>query len=489
MSLLLALNTHAQADPGPTNIPLGVQTYVFGAIPQTVQVVQSPTDAGVFYSVQKTGSVSVTINQVVQSTPLVSFPTSVASPGLSVRVESGGESGLLSMAFDPNFSTNGFVYFFLTGGLVGETATYANVIRYRMTGPTTLDRSSAFRVLSFSRNAGIHNGGWMGFGPDGFLYISVGDAGQGSNATNLGVHHGKMLRIDVTRDDFPSDPLRNFGVPPGNPYVNTAGALPEIIAVGLRNPWRCSFDRATGDLWIGDVGAATAGAIYTLRAGGTLPANFGWPCYDRGLTQAQTNPSTCTDLGALSPALLTYSRNYGGSVTGGYVYRGCAMPLMRGRYIFADYVSGAVTSAKVNVDGTLSDAQAHRPQFGNQGPTGISCLLEDRSGELYLVSLGRGDITRLFAPAPWGRDLEANGTIDSCQSAYCGVADVAQLGGAIGPDGQLTADDLTGYLSAFFAGNLLVADLSRVGGFMQADGQVTSDDLIAFLGQFFVGCP
>ncbi|HEY3392945.1 MAG TPA: PQQ-dependent sugar dehydrogenase [Lacipirellulaceae bacterium] len=186
------------------------------------------------------------------------------------------EQGLLGLAFDPDYATNGYFYVNYTGA-----DNSLNVRRYRVLGDPALsnvaDPDSGHTILRIPKEPTWHNGGWIDFGPnDGYLYITTGDPGGGNAQLISTSLHGKILRVDVRSDAFPADPARNYSIPPSNPFVGREG-LDEIWAYGLRNPWRASFDRATGDLWINDVGELLREEVNIQPAGSAGGENYGWP--------------------------------------------------------------------------------------------------------------------------------------------------------------------------------------------------------------------
>jgi glucose/arabinose dehydrogenase len=311
-----------------------------------------------------------------------------------------GERGLLGFATAPDFLTSGTFYLYLTN-LVGDI----EVRRYRTLAGNRdqADPASANLILTFAHPVfGNHNGGWIGFGPDGFLYIASGDGGGGgdppNNAQNTNVLLGKMLRIDVSSDAFPADPARDYAIPASNPFA-TSGGSPEIWAYGLRNPFRASFDGATGNLWIGDVGESAIEEIDLMRPGDG-GANFGW----RILEGTQVFNGTPT--AALVPPVAEYAHGsgprQGNSVTGGYVYRG-PVEALRGQYIFGDFVSGNIWSfpvSRVSVGTTLPSSQfvLRRADFAPAAGTidNIAAFGLDQAGNLYIVDLD-GEIFRIEA--------------------------------------------------------------------------------------------
>jgi glucose/arabinose dehydrogenase len=286
-----------------------------------------------------------------------------------------GERGLLSMAFHPRFAETGWFFVSYT-----NTAGDTRAVRYQVTPPSAdvADPASGQTILAVDQPAANHNGGLVLFGPDGYLYIGLGDGGGGNsdNGQDLGTLLGKILRIDV---DHPASDLP-YSIPPDNPFVTTPGARSEIWALGLRNPWRFSFDRATGDLWIGDVGSALYEEINFQPSGSQGGENYGWDLME-GTHCRHANG--CDRLGLVLP-VSGFDRNEGCVVTGGYVYRGHAIPHLAGTYLFADYCSGDVWGLRATNAG----------EWQRIGPvsTGLRIVsfAEDANGELYLVDLEGG---------------------------------------------------------------------------------------------------
>ena len=308
-----------------------------------------------------------------------------------------GERGLLGFAPAPDFATSGTFYIYLTN-LAGDT----EVRRYRtlVGNRDRADPATADLILTFAQPFANHNGGWIGFGPDNFLYIASGDGGSAGDPQNNGQSTntllGKMLRLDVASDAFPADPARDYAIPPGNPFA-AAGGRPEIWAYGLRNPFRASFDPITGNLWIGDVGQGAIEEIDLMRPsdGG---ANFGWRVVEG--TQAFTGPA----LPGMVPPVAQYGHGngprQGNSVTGGYVYRG-PVESLRGQYIFGDFITGNLWSfpiTRVSIGATLpsSEFTLRNASFApNQGTIGnIASFGVDQQGNLYIVDFD-GEIFRI----------------------------------------------------------------------------------------------
>jgi len=352
--------------------------------------------------------------------------TLLATPFLTVSgLATGSEQGLLGLAFHPDHASNGYFYVYYT-----DTSWDTNVVRYQVSAdPDVADAGSATPVIGWGQPQANHNAGWMAFGPDDLLYIASGDGG-GSHDDDadhtLGTGNaqdttdnalGKILRIDVDGDDFPADPLRNYAVPAGNPFVGQTGD-DEIWAYGLRNPWRNSFDRATGDLYIADVGQNTCEEIDVQPAASAGGENYGWRLREGVLATPTGGVGGPAPAGAIDP-IFDYPHTApdcsqpgpaftGISVTGGYVYRGPVAELS-GRYFFADFGTANLWSlvwdgsSPATFDGTnYTDLTDHSgdPRFTpDAGSIGlVSSFGEDDAGNLYVLDLG-GDVFALPEPA------------------------------------------------------------------------------------------
>lgn len=292
-------------------------------------------------------------------------------PYLDIRERVGderSEQGLLGLAFHPRYAQNGYFFVNYTG-TQGDTV----ISRFQVSDsdPNRADPGSEMRLLNVPQPFANHNGGAVVFGPDGYLYLGLGDGGSAgdpmSNGQSLANLLGKILRIDV-------DGGAPYAIPPGNPFLD-GGGQPEIWAYGLRNPWRISFDRATGDLYIGDVGQNQWEEINFQPAGVPGGVNYGWS-YFEGSHPYQGNPPSGAQL---IPPILEYSHDLGCSVTGGFVYRGSQLPAWQGIYFFADYCSGRVWGALQDAGGSWQQ------EFLFAGLGRVSSFGEDASGELYLV--------------------------------------------------------------------------------------------------------
>lgn len=324
---------------------------------------------------------------------------------LSGSVSTGGERGLLGLAFHPNYLENGLFFLNYTNNQ-GNTV----IARYQVDdmNPNQADQSSGQILMTIEQPFSNHNGGHIAFGPDGYLYIGMGDGGSGGDPFNYSQNNqsllGKMLRIDV-------DNGNPYGIPADNPFVNTPSVLDEIWATGIRNPWKFSFDRETGDLWMGDVGQNAWEEINLQLADSPGGENYGWRCYE---ANASYNTSGCagSDNYVFPVAAISHNNPYNWcSVTGGVVYRGTEFPGMQGSYLCTDYCAGNILEIKADGQGGYSIHQA----LGNQG-FGFVAFGEDINGEVYLAKATNGTVYRVvdacgtFAPTleNLGLNLEAS---------------------------------------------------------------------------------
>ena len=309
-------------------------------------------------------------------------------PFLDIRnlVSSDNERGLLSVAFHPHYAQNGLFYINYTN-LGGDTV----VARYSVspTDPNRANAASAVTLLGVDQPFANHNGGQMQFGPDGYLYIGLGDGGSGGDpnnrAQNLNDLLGKILRIDV-------DGGSPYAIPSSNPFVGSTNARGEIWSYGLRNPWRFSFDRATGDLWIADVGQGTWEELDFQPATSIGGENYGW----RRMEGSHCfNPSVNCNNGIVSLTLpvIEYDHDEGCSVTGGYVYRGTRSPRFAGTYFYGDFCSGRIWGA-TRANGVVTSRQLLDTSFN------ISTFGQDMNGEVYVADYGNGVLYRVADSRP-----------------------------------------------------------------------------------------
>ncbi len=323
-----------------------------------------------------------------------------ATPFLDISADVGtaGEGGLLGLAPAPDYETSGEFYVHITNN-VGDT----EIRRYtRFTfAPNAADPASEELILTVAQPADNHNGGWIGFGADNLLYIALGDGGGSGDPFNNGQDNntllGAILRIDPTTDGFPTNASRNYAIPPGNPFASSSGA-DEIWAFGLRNPYRSSFDRDTGDLYIGDVGQGDIEEIDLVPDGDNSGLNFGWP--RREGTQREQGSDSPNFTNPVTEYAHGSGPREGNSVNGGYVYRG-PIAALQGRYFFSDFISNNVWSIPVSEfsqgdtissDDFIIETDVLTPDAGAlDSMVGFG---EDNDGNLYILTIG-GDIFRI----------------------------------------------------------------------------------------------
>lgn len=385
----------------------------------------------------------------------------LATPFLDITgpVRSGGERGLLGLAFHPDYAVEGAdgenkFYVYYTGD-VGAGDTF--VSEFSAVSDTIADPSSERVLMQIDQPFSNHNGGWIGFGPDGYLYISTGDGGSGGDpgnrAANLSSMLGKMLRIDVDTQDTGLE----YGIPADNAWANDGDSTTrdEIYHYGLRNAWRCSFDRDNGDMWLADVGQ-NAWEEVNHNVGNVGGLFYGWRCRE-GLVQYNGN---CGASGWTDPQYV-YNHSQGCSITGGYVYRGCELGTdFQGLYIFADYCTGDIWS--LDPDNGYSRTTEFAAGFG------VTSFGEDEDGELYYTS--GSSVYKIVNPS--APDKDDDGIPDAC-AAGC-PADLTD-------DGSLNFLDVSAFLSAFGKQNP-IADFT-------GDGNYNFLDVSAFLAAFGEGCP
>ncbi|MEO8064220.1 MAG: PQQ-dependent sugar dehydrogenase [Pseudomonadota bacterium] len=386
-------------DPPSTTIAITWQR-VFPSLPlftQPVAMMQAPGNSARWYVVQKTGSV-----RVFDNTPNVSTTSEFIN--LAARLNSSpgdatDERGLLGMAFHPDYPTDPRVFFYYTAnnpGLVDRVSQFS-----LNAGGTALDPASEIVLFNVTDPESNHNGGNIAFGPDGFLYIGIGDGGGANDAHGaigngqlLTTLLGKMLRIDVSA----TTASNTYAIPPTNPYVANprcnvggtgAASCPEIFAYGFRNPWRWSFDRGSGELWLNDVGQNTLEEIDKVTIGG----NYGWRCREG----TNTFSGTCGPNPNPIAPVAQYGRSQGFSTTGGFVYRGSTIPNLHGRYVFGDFGGGLWNISRATVPTVTLGA-------GLATGLAISSFGQDTDGEVYIVDLG-GTLNKIVPGTGGGRAI------------------------------------------------------------------------------------
>lgn len=419
---------------------------VASGLSRPVFVTSPPGDTTRLFIVeQQTAKIKILADGVVMPTPFLDIDPIV--------INGGEEQGLLGLVFHPDYSNNG--YFFVN---YNDSSGNTVIARFHVSGdPNVADLSSRSILLTIAQPYPNHNGGMLAFGPkDGYLYIGMGDGGSGGDPQNRaqddGQLLGKMLRIDVD-SGFP------YSIPPDNPFVGPGNPLDEIWAKGLRNPWRFSFDRVTEHLFIADVGQNSYEEIDFQPATSNGGENYGWrlmegdSCY---------NPPINCDPGGLTYPIYVYS--HGGSpfrcsITGGYVYRGNAIPELQGTYFFADYCSGQIWSFRYDSTGIsqFTDRTLELAPGNGMSINNISSFGEDGKSNLYMVDLD-GEIYRIDS---YRGDVDNDGSIN--------VADVVYL------------------VSYLFKGGPQPNPLSS--GDANCDGKVTVADAVRLIYYLFKGGP
>ncbi|WP_395633411.1 PQQ-dependent sugar dehydrogenase [Flavobacterium sp.] len=341
---------------------INLQSFAAG-FSSPVEIAHPANDARLFV-VQQSGLIRIlNPNGTINTTPFLTLTSST--------ILSGGERGLLGLAFHPNYASNG--YFYVNYTRAGDGATV--IARYTVSAdPNIADAGSGTVLLTVAQPFSNHNGGSIKFGPDGYLYIGMGDGGSGGDpgnrAQNINENLGKMLRIDV-------DSASPYGIPATNPYVGISGN-DEIWAIGLRNPWKFSFNRLNGDLWIADVGQNAIEEINKVSTPATNTGlNFGWRCYEGNVPY---DNSGCPSYSATYAPIAVYVHGTTNrcSITGGYFYTGSTYPNFANKYFFADYCTGEI--GWVSSDGTIT--------WNYNGPNLITTFGEDTNGELYVAMGG-----------------------------------------------------------------------------------------------------
>ena len=355
--------------PEPQAMGFGLDTVALG-LDQPVYLTGAPGDTTRLFVVERPGRIRIIRNGQVEPQPFLDI-----TPLTSTE----GERGLLSFAFHPDYPQNGFFFVYHTDVPGGNT----RVVRYQVSGdPDVADPASAKLILGVNQPFSNHNGGQIAFGPDGRLYIGLGDGGSANDPLGSGQDLasllGTILRIDVDNGD-------PFAIPADNPFVGNTNARAEIWVSGLRNPWRFSFDRQTGDLYIADVGQDEVEEIDVQPASSSGGENYGWNAME-GSRCFQA--ASCDQTGLTLPVLEYLHDSQGGcSVTGGYVYRGTRIPGLAGRYFYADFCSQFVRSFAFAAGAATSPADSTQ----DLGPAGgISSFGEDTNGELYILTIEGG---------------------------------------------------------------------------------------------------
>jgi glucose/arabinose dehydrogenase len=369
LSLGTAFSASACGSQSDPNLPVGAGArlqLIASGLSSPLYLTTAPGDPSRLFIVEQTGAIRIFKDGAVLPTPFLN---------ISGEILVGGEQGLLGLAFDPDYPSNGRFVVHYSDQLGDTHVSLFNV----SSNPDSADPASERVILTADQPYDNHNGGQILFGPDGFLYLGLGDGGSANDpegrAQSLGDLLGSILRVDVHSGT-------SYAIPPDNPFVGQAGIQPEIWSFGLRNPWRFSFDRATNDLYIADVGQNRFEEVDVASAssGNAKGVNFGWNIMEGAHC---LNGGSCDQTG-LTPPTFEYDHSQGCSITGGYVYRGSAVTALQGLYIFGDYCSGWVRSFRYqNATATeLTDWPTLRPGGS------ITSFGEDAAGELYVVVQG-----------------------------------------------------------------------------------------------------
>ncbi len=356
--------------PALASVAVQVVPIVSG-LDQPVDVVNAGDGSRRLFVLERPGTIRIIQNGSLLDKPFLDITSKVLSTGM--------EQGLLGLAFHPQYSRNGF-FFVNYIDQKGNTM----IARYRVSAsdPDQADPASEQPVLQVSQPAPNHNGGNLVFGPDGNLWIGLGDGGGEGDTYHNGQNRqsllGKLLRINV--DNLP------YTIPLDNPFINSPDARPEVWAIGLRNPWRFSFDRQTGDLIIGDVGQNTYEEIDFWRAGSAAGLNYGWPIMEGN--HCYPDSQSCDRTGLTLP-VAEYTHDEGCAVTGGYVYRGSRYPALTGIYFFSDFCSGILWGMARDAAGTW------RVRLLGHNSISPSSFGQDEDGELYVADMTNGVILQI----------------------------------------------------------------------------------------------
>lgn len=371
-----ATGTPAPTEPVGAGVPLDSLTPglepVAGGFTKPLYVSHAGDGSGRLFVVEQAGRIFIVENGQVNPTPFLDIVSIVGSDA--------NEQGLLSVAFHPNYLENGHFFVYYTNKQ-GDVV----IARYQVSGePNVADPGSGLILLTVAEPYANHNGGQLVFGADGYLYAGLGDGGSGGDPQNNGQRLdtllGKILRLDVNNGD-------PYGVPETNPFVGADNARPEIWSYGWRNPWRFSFDRATADMYIADVGQNQYEEVNFEPAGAAGGGNYGWRIME-GLYCFISEGCDPESMGLILP-VAEYDHSQGCSVTGGYVYRGQQYPELTGTYLYGDYCSGIIWGLRREAGGGWSEAELLQTNHI------ISSFGQDEAGEVYVVDHSGGQILRI----------------------------------------------------------------------------------------------
>ncbi|MBZ5629452.1 MAG: PQQ-dependent sugar dehydrogenase [Acidobacteriia bacterium] len=368
------ISSNGMPSPAPSGPPPALQLTSFVSGLASPDGMESAHDgSGRLFVLEQAGNIRIIRSGALAATPFLD---------IAAKVISGGELGLLGLTFHPNYATNRKFYVNYTRPLGSQWETVIAEYLVSAANPDQADPASERILLTVAQPFANHNGGQMAFGPDGFLYIGLGDGGSGGdplgNGQNTQTLLGKILRIDVNA----ATAGRAYAIPPDNPFAAGGGA-PEIFAYGFRNPWRFSFDSATGTLFAGDVGQDSFEEVDIVQKG----ANYGWNIMEGSHC---FQPATGCNMTGLTLPINDYGRDQGGTVIGGFVYRGSAIPGLVNAYVFGDFLSGRIWGLRQNSSGTWE-----RTELAATAKL-ISSFGRDENGELYVVDYA-GAVWKLVA--------------------------------------------------------------------------------------------
>jgi len=404
--ILILFGAYVAVCPSPVSAAPNIQIEpIITGIESPVAITHAGDGSGRLFITLQIGKIFVYDGQQLLPTPFLDIGSLITT---------GGERGLLSVAFHPNYVAKGFLYVNYTD-LNGDTV----IARYMVSvDPNVVDPASATVLLVIPQPFTNHNGGQLQFGPDGYLYIGMGDGGSGgdplNNAQDLGSMLGKILRIDVDAD-FP------YGIPFANPFLGNPNAKPEIWALGLRNPWRFSFDRLTGDLLIADVGQSSWEEVNFQQATSMGGENYGWRLMEG--THCFNPSINCND-GSLTLPILEYDHSLDNcSITGGYRYRGGLYSGLEGVYFYADFCTGRIWGASLDASGSWKSEQLLDTDLS------ITAFGEDEDGELYLAhfSSANGTIYKVTEPVSKTTEPAAAKNVGGGGGSGCFISIAAQF--------------------------------------------------------------
>lgn len=370
--------------PG-ASVPVNRQV-IFANVLTPVQYVANPAAPTIAYVIQRGGQVRVVVNDVLQDAPVLD---------VSSMMFMEGEGGLLSMVLDPDFATNHYFYLHYTIATPDE---HSQIVRYTMSDDM-MTASSPFVITDVPAVTVSHKGGAIHFGRDGYLYWALGDGSNGNDPLNNSQNpmslYGKMMRIDPHVDDFPTDPLQNYGIPPSNPWATSTKVRHEIWSLGYRNPWRWSFDSVSGAIIVGDVGESHSEEV-DYEPAGKSGRNYGWRVQEGNAPSGNAGPLFSK---TLQTPMVAYSRGVGRSVTGGFVYHGSALPQFAGQYLFADFAGNRLWSLPINLkrNGEIqpTNINAANDLAVSDGWSGVVSIDPDINGEPIICEYNTGKVTRV----------------------------------------------------------------------------------------------